>query len=316
LPDPNPLPNPIRLLLIVLLIRWVLSKVSLPLLARQAWSMIATIIAIIASVWLFMLFSQKGEAFFRRQLQRRAQTGAASILRLTRWVGDLLALFVGLLVGLHQFGVSPTAALAGLGVGGIAVALAAQKTLENVIAGVSLIFDQAVRVGDTLKVGDTLGTVDEIGLRSTRIRTLDRTMVNVPNSQIASMSLETLSARDKFWFHPMIGLRYETTPEQLRAVVEGIHKLLAEHPSIDYGSLRVRFLCLGASSLDVEVFAYVFARDWSHFLELQEHLLLRVMEIIAAAGAQIAFPSQTLYMAGEFTPDRDGGKASKSRQKN
>ena len=151
----------------------------------------------------------------------------------------------------------PTPALAGLGVGGIAVALAAQKTLENVIAGASLIFDQAVRVGDVLKMGDVQGTVDHIGLRSTRLRTLDRTIVSVPNSQIANMSLETLSARDKFWFHPVVGVRHETMPQQLHAVVDGIRRLLDEHPSVDRESVRVRFLSLGPFSLDVDVFAYV-----------------------------------------------------------
>src|SRR4029077_3588445 len=98
-----------------------------------------------------------------------------------------------------------------LGIGGIAVALAAQKTLENVVGGVSIIVDHAVRVGDFLKLGDTVGTVDSIGLRSTRIRTLDRTMLSVPNGQIATVNIETLSVRDKFWFHHFVGLRYETT---------------------------------------------------------------------------------------------------------
>jgi MscS family membrane protein len=193
--------------------------------------------------------------------------------------------------------VDPTPALAGLGVGGIAVALAAQKTLENVIAGASLIFDQAVRVGDSLKVGTIEGTVDHIGLRSTRIRTLDRTVVSVPNSQIANLSLETFSARDKFWFHPIIGLRYETTPDQLRTVVNAITQLLRDHQSIESPSVRVRFVRLGASSLDVEVFAYAYARDWPQFLELQEQLLFGVTDIVSRAGTEIAFPSQTMYLA-------------------
>ena len=98
---------------------------------------------------------------------------------------------------------------------GIAIALAAQKTLENVVGGVSLIFDRALHVGDFLKLGDTLGTVQDIGLRSTRIRTLDRTMVSVPNGQIANVSLENLSLRDKFWFHHILGLRYGTTSSQM-----------------------------------------------------------------------------------------------------
>jgi MscS family membrane protein len=145
-------------------------------------------------------------------------------------------------------------------------------------------------------VGDILGTVDHIGLRSTRIRTLDRTVVIIPNGQIANASLETLSARDKFWFHPVVGLRYETARAQLRAVVDGIRRMLDQHPAVDRTSIRVRFFRLGAFSLDVEVFAYLFARDWNHFLEIQEQLLFRVTEIVVAAGTAITFPSQTMYV--------------------
>jgi MscS family membrane protein len=236
-----------------------------------------------------------GERFLVRS--RPTISGSASVLRLVRRLVDGLVLLTGVLLILHHFDVNLSAAIAGFGVGGIAIALAAQKTLENVIAGISLIADQAVRVGDTLKTGDILGTVEDVGLRSTRIRTLDRTIVSVPNGQIANMSLETLSARDKFWFHPLLGLRYETTPLQLRSITAGIRKLLTQHSSVEADSVRVRFLRLGGSSLDVDVFAYVFSREWSEFLEIQQELLLSVMDIVKRAGTEIAFPSQTLYVA-------------------
>jgi MscS family membrane protein len=110
------------------------------------------------------------------------------------------------------------------------------------------------------------------------------------------MSLETLSLRDKFWLHPVVGLRYETTPDQMRLVLEGVRGMLVKHEQVDPDSVRVRFLKLGAFSLDVEVFAYVRARDWPQFLEVQEGLLLRITEIVNAAGTGIAFPSQTMYV--------------------
>jgi len=292
---PRVLPAPLRLLLLALTIRWLLSTVGLPLLARQFWSTMALIIAIAACMWLLILVNGWGERYLVGR--RPSMSGSAAVLRLGRRLIDGLILFAGLLFTLHHFGINPTAALTGLGVGGIAVALAAQKTLENVIAGISLIADQAVHVGDALKVGDTVGTVEEVGLRSTRIRTMDRTIVCVPNGQIANMSIETLSARDRFWFHPMVGLRYETTPRQMRSITAEVHKLLAAQPSLDSSSVRVRFIRLAASSLDVEIFAYLFARDWNHFLEVQEDLLLRVIEIIEQVGAEIAFPSQTTYLA-------------------
>ena len=293
--NPRFWPPPIRLLLVAFSIYWLTSIVGLSLLARQFWTTAIFIIVTIAITWLLMLLNRWGEGY--AVAHRPSMSESAAVLRLARRVINGLLFFAGVLFTLHHFGVNPTAALAGLGVGGIAVALAAQKTLENVIAGISLIADHAVHVGDTLKLGDIVGAVEDVGLRSTRIRTMDRTVVSVPNGQIANMSLETLSARDKFWFHPLVGLRYETTPAQLRSIVTGVRELLAVHPKLDSLSVRVNFLRLSASSIDVESFAYVFAIDWVDFLEIQGELLLSVMDIIKQAGAEIAFPSQTMYLA-------------------
>ena len=289
------LPTPARLILLAIAVHWLASVVRLPLFARQFWFSTSVLIAIASSVWLGILFNGVGEQLIRRRLGASHMTAVASLLRLARRFADIIVIFVGVLVLFRRLSIDPTPALAGLGVGGIAVALAAQKTLENVIGGMSLIFDRAVTEGDFLKVGDTVGSVDHVGLRSTRIRTLDRTVVTVPNSQIANMSLETLSARDTFWFHPIVGLRYETTSEQLKAILSDFRALLADRRDVDQETLRVRFVRMNVYSLDVEIFAYLRARDWDHFLELQEPLLFAVMEIVRNAGTDIAFPSQTLY---------------------
>jgi MscS family membrane protein len=291
------LPASARLLLVVVAGRWLASALPLSLAVRQIFSTLTTLVIIATIARLFMLMTGEVERHVLGRIAPSHRAAAASLLRLLRRGADVLILFAAVIVVLFHFGVDPTPALAGLGVGGIAVALAAQKTLENVIAGASIIFDQAVRVGDFLKMGEVEGTVDHIGLRSTRIRTLDRTIVSVPNSQIANVSLETISARDKFWFHPPVALRYETTTEQLHAVVEAIRRLLTEHPSVDLPSVRVRFFRIGAFSLDIDVFAYLLARDWNHFLEIQEQLLFAITEIISRSGTAIALPSQTTYVA-------------------
>jgi MscS family membrane protein len=242
------------------------------------------------------------ETYVQTRVPPPNMPAAASLIRLLRRGADALIIFIGLLATLRLFAVDATPALAGLGVGGIAVALAAQKTLENIIAGASLIFDQAVRVGDSLKMGEFVGTVDHIGLRSTRLRTVDRTIVSIPNGQLANASLETLSARDKFWFRHVVGLRYETTPDELHAVLDGLRRLLKHDRCIDPTSVRVRFFRLGLSSLDIEVVAYVLAVDWNQFLELQEDLLFKVRQTVAHAGAQVALPSQTIPASGGGTP--------------
>jgi MscS family membrane protein len=299
--NPDIVPIPLRLLIIAAIIRWLLAQISLPLLARQFWLQVSITMAVGAAVWILILLNGVAEAHIRLRFGRKDLPGTLSILRFVRRLVDAFVLVLGVLVLLQHFGLNVATAVAGLGVGGIAVALAAQKTLENVIAGVSLIFDQTVRLGDLLKLGDTFGSVEWIGLRSISIRTLHRTVVSVPNGQVASASLENFSSRDKFWFNHILGLTYSTSAQQLGAIINEITDTLTREERIDRDSVRVSFLRFGESSLDVELFAYVFANDMVHFFGIQQRLLLKVMEIVQAAGTEIAFPSRTLYLAKSGT---------------
>jgi MscS family membrane protein len=291
LPNPRLLPPPARLLVLPLVIYWTVANLNLPLLARQFWSGVAAVTTTVSCVWLLILWNGRSEGYLFRRLAHAQKPGAASLVRFARRTVDVLLVFLGILAILRYFRVDATAALAGLGVGGIAVALAAQKTLENVIGGFSIISDNVVHVGDFLKCGNdaaAMGTVEEIGLRSTRLRTQDRTVVSIPNGQIANFNLENMSCRDKFWLRHVLGLRYDTSASQMRAVLDGLENLLAKHPQIEPESVRVRFLRFGQSSLDLEMHAYVRTLNPLQFLEVQSELLLRVMEIVQGAGTQIA----------------------------
>jgi MscS family membrane protein len=292
LSNPDVLPKPVRLLLLALVIRWTISKVGLPLFARQIWSSTAIVITIAATAWLLIRVAGWIEQYIQRLLIRRKITGLTAIVRLLLAVFDLLIFVAAALVTVYRFGLNPAAFLTGLGVGGIAIALAAQKTLENVIGGVSLILDRVVRLGDTIALGDIRGTVEAISLRSTQIRTLDRTVVSVPNGQMANMTLENLSARDKFWFHPILALRYGTTAIQVRALVERIRGLLEQSRDIVPGTVSVHFYQFARMSLEVEVFAYVLGRDLKQFRGIRERLLLRIAECFESTGVQIAVPLQ------------------------
>jgi len=181
--------------------------------------------------------------------------------------------------------------------------LAAQKTLENLFGGIMIISDEPIRVGDFCRVGDQMGTVEDIGLRSTRIRTLSRTVIAVPNSQLATENIENFSLRDKFWLRHLIGVRYETTSDQLRYLLAEIRTLLFSHPMVERDGARIRFVGFGGSSLDLEIFAYVKATEMPEFLAIQEDLLLRIMDLIAEAGTGIAFPSRTTYLAKDTPLD-------------
>jgi MscS family membrane protein len=260
-------------------------------------------LTIVGAVWLVLSIVDFTERLIQRRFQATGLGEKMALLRLGRRALDVIVVVSGALIVLNVFGIDPTAALAGLGIGGIAVALAAQKTLENVIGGLSLVFDEAVQVGDTVKLGEIVGTVEQIGLRSTRIRTVDRTMLTVPNGQISAASIETVSVRDKFLFRHIVGLRYETSSAELRAVVDGVRAFLVGTTGVEAESVRVRFVRFGPSSLDLELFAYFYAVDWPAFLEIQEGLLLRVMGIVEESGSGIAFPSQTLYLKeGRVSP--------------
>lgn len=297
-PITNVLPLPARLLIFALASQWLLPALPLSLRVRQFCSSAAGALAIVAVVSLLIVLNAELERALQRRISHSDPTAMVALLRVLRRVIDVGFVVAGLGVMLRHFGIDSTPALAGVGVGGIAVALAAQKTLENVIAGASLIFDQAVKVGDFLKVGEVAGTVEHIGLRSTRMRTPDRTVVSIPNGQIAGATLETMSARDKFWFHPEVRLRYDTTPAQLRGVIEGCRQLLASHPLVQREDQRVRFHRVAPYSFDIEIFAYVLARNWDEFLQVQEQLLFGLTEAVERSGTALALPSQTTYVAG------------------
>ena len=232
----------------------------------------------------------------RERLTIAGRPSALSMVPLGTKAVKVLVLALTGLGMLQNLGVNVTGILAGLGIGGLAVALAAQKTVENLFGGVSVVADQPVRIGDFCRFGDKLGTVEEIGLRSTRIRTLDRTVIAIPNAEFATLQIENFARRDKVWFSGRLGLRYETTPDQLRWVLVEIRKLLYSHARVEPDAARIRFVGFGAYSLDLDIFAYVRTTDFGEFLAIREDLYLRIMDIVAASGTGLAFPSQTTYL--------------------
>lgn len=215
-----------------------------------------------------------------------------------------------LALGANRVGLPLVGIVAGLGVGGLAVALAAQATIENLIAGISLVGDKAVRIGEYCKYGDQQGTVEAVGIRSTRIRGDDRTLTNIPNAVLAKMPIVSLTRRDRILVRTVLGLRYETTQEQLCSVLDMVRRLLKDHPRVDPNTVRVQFVEFGESSLDIEVFAYVTTTDRVEFLRIQEEILLRVMDVIEQAGTSLAFPSRTLYVGRDRVHDPNDTPAS------
>jgi MscS family membrane protein len=273
---------------------YVLSLGFVSLLGRLFWTFLASTMVVAGLTWIVIHLIEIGADV----IEKRRPASTHAVIRLTATLLKVLAVVAGLVVIFYYFaGINLTAVVAGLGVGGIAVAFAAQKTIENFFGGVFIVWDKPIRLGDYCKAGEHQGTVEHIGLRSTQIRTLARTVVSIPNGQLASVSIENFTLRDRFLFRHTLNLRYETTADQLRFLLVGIRELVCRHPRVDSATARARIVGFGPSSIDMEVFVYILEPTQEAFLAVQEDLLLRIMNIVESGGSGFAFPSQTIYMS-------------------
>ena len=235
-------------------------------------------------------------ALFRSPFAR-ASAGLKGLFPLLRKVSKVVLLAIGAVAVLNELGFQVASLLAGLGIGGIALALAAQKTVENLFGSVAIGVDQPFRVGDMVKVDDFVGMVESIGMRSTRFRTLDRTVITYPNGKLADTRSETLAARDRIRLYTNLSLSYDTTGAQMRAVLGGIEEALKSHPRIAQDIPQVRFTEFKDWALNVEVMAWFGTADWLEFTRLRQEIFLRFMEIVARSGASFAYPTRTVRMA-------------------
>jgi len=229
----------------------------------------------------------------------------ASMIRIIAGILSMIASIGVLVAGLRALGVDAIPLIAGLGVGGLAVALAIRPTLENLISGLILYTDRPVRVGDFCSFGDKTGTIENIGVRSTQIRGLDRTLISIPNAKFSDMEIINWARCDKMLISTVIGLRYETSQDQLRFVLARMREMLHAHPKIDRSTVRVRFSGYGASSLDITLRVYALTREWNEYHAIREDIYLRINDIVEGAGTSFAFPSQTLYMGRDDGLDED-----------
>jgi len=286
--------GPLRLLIGLSLFVWGASWLGLP--ARVLWTLRAVeiVLWITGATWLAHRLLDIWSRRLGERMARMGRHAAITMLPLARKAAKILVVLIAGVTVLQTFGVNVTAVVAGLGIGGIAVALAAQKTVENLFGGVSLIVDQPMRVGDVVKTGDVTGTVEEIGLRSTRLRTPDRTLVSIPNGQLSTQNVENFSRRDKMWLRAVISVRPDTSSDQLRDVLTGLQRLLAAHPRLERGA-RVRLIGFGAQSFDLELVGTVPTTSFDELLAVREDLLLRVAELLRTAGTGLALPAQIQY---------------------
>jgi small-conductance mechanosensitive channel len=296
--------RPLQVVIVALLGMWALRLIGLPESVDVPLRIVFGAMLSIAGGWLAYhsidylgsLSERAAQRFnYRDEMLRSLLLGLAKVAVI---IGALL--FLAEVLSIPYAGV-----IAGLGIGGIAVALAARSTIENFIGGLTLLADKPIKVGDFCRFGDQLGTVEAIGLRSVKVRSLGRTIVTIPNGEFVNLYLENYSRRDHILLHTTLQLRYETTPDQLRWVLSEVRRMLVRHPKVLAEPSRARFHSFGAYSLDIEIFAYVATQDWNDYLAIQEDLFLRIIDIVDDSGTGFAFPSSVNYLARDTGIDEE-----------
>lgn len=240
------------------------------------------------SDFMVLVFQKKADKTENKQ-DDQLISFASEIVKIT------IILFSVFIILSSVFGVNIGSLIAGLGIGGLALALAAKESLENLLSSFTIFFDKPFMVGDTVKIGSIIGTVEKIGFRSTRLRTPEKSYLTVPNRKMIDAELDNLSLRtfrrEKF----NIGVVYGTKIEQIKAIVDDIQKLIDDHQHTNMDG-QVRFMDFGASSLDIMVLYYIDSMDYKLYLDIKQEINFKIMEIVEKHGSDFAFPTQTIYL--------------------
>ena len=295
--------GPIRFLLMLAIFRSNFSLISPSVEARALIS--TNTFLILGIAWIVMGLIEIALGRLSDHMQRSGNLQVSVVLRPIITLGKVIVLFIAVLIWLDNMGFKVSTLLAGLGVGGIAIGLAAQKSIENFIGAITLYASQPLKVGDFCRIGDTLGVVEEIGLRATTLRTLERTIVTIPNATLNHIDIENLSQRDKILYRHKIQLAMETTPDQLRSVLTEVAKLLESRADVDPDPARIRFKEYGEHSLNLEVYAYLNTNDFNEYLAISEDLNLQILDIISEAGTRLAVPARTVAIVEQESDQLD-----------
>jgi MscS family membrane protein len=315
LPLPPPVPRrrfgPGALLAAVLIHYAFVAYIGTSLLYRQYYRWLILFLVAFGAYWGLTHITSWIFRGISQRLTERGRLAERSLVSLAQRVLNVLIFLIIGLIYLNFLDINVTAALAGLGIGGLAIGLGAQKTFENLLGGISILTDKAIVVGDPCKIGDQTGVVEDIGLRSTKLRTENRTVVSIPNGTVATATLENFRFRDKILSKQLVRLRYDLSPDHVRYVLAQIHEVLVRHGKVEEATARVRLLRFGDNGIEVEIYAYILERDYGVFLATQEDLLLQVMEALERTGAAVALPSQTTMVTQDQWVDPEKAAAAR-----
>jgi MscS family membrane protein len=289
---------PLILFAAVGLASWTAPLLGVSIVAREAFSWLTLIAGWIALGWLLWRAVDLVSARMLAGFHRRGRASATAIIRVAGRAAKLAIIAVTLIAVFDVFGFEVTAALAALGIGGIALALGAQKTVENLFASLSIISDRPFKVGDVCRFGDKVGTVEDVGMRSSRVRTLERTLLTIPNSTLVNSEIENLSARDRFLYQPVLHLAAEIAPDRLRTLLVRIENLFKGDERLLDGRVRVRLLQPVEDRLPIELFGYILTDEFDIYLAVQQDLTLRLLDLLTEEKVELAPPAFDLGKGG------------------
>jgi len=270
--------------------------IGLPLAFRFRYARVAAVVVVVAVAWLLLRMLSLAMEHARGLVHGRSQTGTRSLMLLAERLFQGLILVLAILTILTVAGVDTMTALAGFGIGGIAIALGAQKTVENLLGGIALLSDRVLAVGDLCIISNRTGIVEGITLRSIRLRTEDQTLLSIPAGTLSGSSVENFATRAKILMKTRLYLQYGTSAEQLRSILGGIRDLIADNPRLETKTSRARLVDLGERAAEIELFVYVSTSDYLEFLAVREEFLLRVATVVESSGSAFARPTQLVYM--------------------
>jgi MscS family membrane protein len=289
--------GPLTFIAVLVTVSVALSQLGAGAYAQQVMS--AQTLSTVALVWALWAIINLFKKYKQNRLIEQERPGAAKLLQPMTTLIKLMIVMFGLLFWLNNIGFNITTVLAGLGVGGLAVALALQKPIEDMMGALTIFSQAPIRVGDLCKYGGVTGTVEDIGLRTTRVRTLTNTVVSIPNSRIAYVEVENLSYREKIRYWPTLRLRYDTRQSQLRQICDEILLMLQESDQVHDDPVRVRFTDFDEDAVLIKVHCFLKTTDFAESLKIGEELNYGIMRIVEGAGAQFALPGSTIYIEGE-----------------
>jgi len=304
--------DPISLTIAILSHYIFVSYIGTSLLYRLYYRNLVWIFLAFDFYWILTRITRAIASRIGSSLTKRGMLAERSIVSLIRRFTQVFIFLLVTLMVLSNLGVDVSTALAGIGIGSLALGLGAQKTFENLFGGVSILFDKVIQIGDTCKINNQTGVVEDIGLRSTRLRTAERTLLSIPNGIMASAVVENLRFRDKFLCQQTIRLRYDLSPDHVRYVLGQIQNLMIEDPKVEDSSARVRFLHFAEYALEVEIYCYILEQEYNQYLATQEQLLLKIMDVIEKAGAVVALPTQSTIVTQDAWIDPQKAQAAKA----